>query len=113
MTYACSVQSSTVASLYNNELDSPDDAPEDTASGHAISKGAAHKATKSQLEGELRRLSSKIAELRETADTQAIKMDRKEKRVNRWRDAAHVAPHEVKEAIEKSKYIERGGGMHC
>ncbi len=34
-------------------------------------------------------------------------MDRKEKRIDRWKDAANVARHERKEAIEKSKCIER------
>ncbi len=107
MTYACSVQASTISSLYNNESDSPEDAPNDTASGKTNTKGAARKATKSQLEGELRRLSSEVAEAREAAEAQTIKMDRKEKRMDRWRDAAHVARHERKEAIEKSKHIER------
>jgi hypothetical protein len=34
-------------------------------------------------------------------------MDRKEKRVDRWRDAAHVALLERKEATAKSTCIER------
>jgi len=101
------VQASTLASLHNNESDSPENAPDDTASGQINPKGAACKATKSQLEGELKRLSSVVAEVREAADAQAIKMDQKEKRVDRWRDAAQVAPQERKEAIEKSKCIDR------
>jgi hypothetical protein len=72
MTYARSVQASTIASLHNNESNSPEDVSNDTASGKTYSNGAAHKATKSQLEGELRRLSSEVAEAREAVDAQAI-----------------------------------------
>ena len=113
MTYARSEQASTFASLHNNESDSPEDAPNDTASGKTKTKGAARKATKSQLEGELRRLSSEVAEAREAAEAQSIKMDQKEKRIDRWRDAAHAAQHKRK--MEKSKCIERERerGMHC
>jgi len=89
MTYARSVQASIVASFYNNAFDSPEDTPDDTASGQTNPKGAARKATKSQLDGELRRLSSEVTEAREAAEAQAIKMDWKEKRVDRWRDATH------------------------
>ena len=95
------MQASTITSIYNNESDSPEGAPNDTASGQTNPKGAACKATKSQLEGELWNLSPEV-EVREAADAQAIKMDRKEKRVDRWRDAAHVAWHERKEAIGKA-----------
>ena len=113
MTYAPSGQASTVASLHNNELDSPEDAPNKTASEQINPKGVACKATKSWLEGELRRLSSVVTNAREAADVQTIKMDQKEERVDRWRDAAHVARHARKEAIEKSKSIEREREMHC
>ena len=94
MTYSCSVQASIISFLDNNELDTlePDDVSEETtqqftyntaSTRHRNSTGSAHKATKSQLEGELQRLLSEIAEAREAADAQAIKMDRKEKKVER------------------------------
>ena len=49
----------------------------------------------------------------DAAGVQAIKIDWKEKRVDRWRDAAHAAQHKRK--MEKSKCIERERerGMHC
>ena len=70
MTYACSVQAFIIAPLYNNKSDSPVDEPDDTSSEQSNPEGAACKATKSQLEGELRRLSSEVSEARKTADTQ-------------------------------------------
>ena len=100
MIYSLPMQASTIAYPYKNELDSPEDASNDTASGQTITNGAACKATKSQLEAD-------VAEVREAAEAQATKMDRKKKRMDRWRDAAHVAKQERKEAKEKSKCIER------
>jgi hypothetical protein len=58
-----------------------------------------------------RRDRSEVAEVTEAAGVQAIKIDWKEKRVDRERDAAHVAQHEMEEAIEKVKGCERKNAL--
>ena len=53
-----------------------------------------------QLEGEPRRLPSEVAEVMDATDSQSIKMEQNEKRVDIWRDAAHAVGHKKKDAIE-------------
>jgi len=107
---------STVASHSNHENNLFKNLPEESATEpigitastvHSNSKLATCKVMKAQLEGELWKLSTKVTEVRETADALASKMDQKEKRVDRWKDEAHTAWNETNDAIATVKALEK------